>query len=169
MMILIESFYNRLELSLAQNMIWSLTQWGRVMHICVCKLIIIGSDSGLLSGQRQTIIWTNPGMLIGPLVTNFSEILIVILTFSVKKIHLKMSSGKRRPFRLGINLLISLHNKIQQKVHWCQWDLQLRTSICQQNTCICFTKCHIHTWWNGPRYIHDKLNSMGCLRKHCYI
>ena len=75
-------------------------------HICISKLTNIGSDNGLLSCRRQAIIWTNAGMLfIGPLGTNFSEILIEIRTFSLKKIHLKMSSGKWRPFCLGLNVL----------------------------------------------------------------
>ena len=43
-------------------------------------------------------------MLIGPL-TNFSEILIEIQTFSLKKICLKMSSANYRPFCLGLNVL----------------------------------------------------------------
>ena len=44
-----------------------LTHWGRVTHICVFTLIIIGSDNGLLPGRRQAIIWTNDGILfIGP-------------------------------------------------------------------------------------------------------
>ena len=55
------------------------THWGRVTHICVNKLTIIGSDNGLSPGRRQAIIWTNAGiLLIGPLGTNFSEILIEI-------------------------------------------------------------------------------------------
>ena len=84
----------------------SLTHWGRVTHICVDKLTIIGSDKGLSPGRRQAIIWTNAGiLLIGPLGTNFSEILIVIETFSFKKKHLKMLSGKCRPFCLGLNVL----------------------------------------------------------------
>ena len=37
-----------------------LTQWGRVTHICISKLIITGSDNGL-----------SPGRLIGPLGVNF--------------------------------------------------------------------------------------------------
>ena len=41
-----------------------LTHWGRVMHICVSKLTIIGSDNGLSPGQRQAIIWTNAGLLL---------------------------------------------------------------------------------------------------------
>ena len=83
-----------------------LTHWGRVTHICVSELPIIGSDNGLSPGRRQTIIWTNAGiLLIGPLGTNFSEILIVIQTFSLKKIRLKMSSAKCCSFRLGLNVL----------------------------------------------------------------
>ena len=37
-----------------------LTHWGRVTHICVGKLNIIGSDNGLSPEQRQAIVWTNP-------------------------------------------------------------------------------------------------------------
>ena len=83
-----------------------LTHWGRVTHICVGKLANIGSDNGLSPGRRQAIIWINAGTsLIGPLGTNFSEILIGIQTFSFKKMHLKMSSAKWRPFYLGLNEL----------------------------------------------------------------
>ena len=83
-----------------------LTHWDRVTHICVGKLTIIGSNNGLSPDRRQAIIWTNDGIsLIGPLGTNFSEILIKIHTFSFKKMHLKMSSGKRRPFCFGLNVL----------------------------------------------------------------
>ena len=56
-----------------------LTHWGRVTHICVGKLTIIASDNSLAPGRRQAIIWTNAEiLLIGPLGTNFSEILIEI-------------------------------------------------------------------------------------------
>ena len=105
--------------------VYTLTHWGRVTHICVSKLTIIGSDNGLAPvthiciskltiigsdnglppDRRQAIIWTNAGLLlIRPLGTNFSEILIQILTFSFKKMHLKVSSPKRRPFCLGLNV-----------------------------------------------------------------
>ena len=43
------------------NVITRLTPWGRVTHICVSKLNIIGSDNGLSPGRRQAIIWTNAG------------------------------------------------------------------------------------------------------------
>ena len=64
------------------------THWGRVPHIPVGNLTIIGSDNGLSPGRRQAIIWTNAGiLLIGHLGTNFCEILIEIQTFSLKKKH----------------------------------------------------------------------------------
>ena len=72
-----------------------LTHWGPVTHVCVGKPTIIGSDNGLSPEWRQAIIWTDAGiLLIGPLGTYFSEILTGIQTFSFKKMHLKMSSGK---------------------------------------------------------------------------
>ena len=84
-----------------------LTHWGRVMHICVSKLTIVGSDNGLSPGRRLAIIWTNDGiLLIGLLGADFSEILIEILTFSFKKMRFKLSSAKWRPFCLGLNGLI---------------------------------------------------------------
>ena len=66
--------------------------------ICVGNLTIIGSDNGLSPGRRQAIIWANAGiLLIGPLGTNFSQILIEIYKFSFKKMHLKVSSAKWQP------------------------------------------------------------------------
>ena len=98
------------------------THWGRVTHICVNKLTIIGSGNGLLPGRRQAIIWTNAGiLLIGPLGTNFSEILIEIYTFSFKKMYLKMSSGKCRPFRLGLYVLIFFFNCYLDRLHQHNW------------------------------------------------
>ena len=73
-------------------------------HICVSKLTIIGSDNGLSPGWHQAIIWTNAGiLLIRPLGTNISEILIVIYIFSFNKIHLKLSSGNGGHFELHLN------------------------------------------------------------------
>ena len=75
-------------------------------HICVVKPTIIGSDNGLSPGRRQAITWTYAGLLfIRNLGRNFSEILSEIQTFSFKKMHLKMSSAKWRPFCLGLNVL----------------------------------------------------------------
>ena len=89
-----------------------LTHWGRVTHICVSKLTITGPDNGLSPGRRQAIIWTNAGMLlVRTLGTNLSEILIKINTVSLKKMHLKMSSGRRQPSCLGLNVLIKRCSK----------------------------------------------------------
>ena len=82
------------------------TNWGRVTHTCVSKIIIIGSDNSLLPGRHQAIIWTNVGILwIGPLGTNFSKIFMWIWKLSFKKMHLKISSVKCQPLCLGLNVL----------------------------------------------------------------
>ena len=79
----------------------------KVTHICVDNLTTIRSDNGLSPGRCQAIIWTNVGiLLIEPFRTNFSEILVEIMTFSFKKMYLKVSSAKWRPFCLGLNMLI---------------------------------------------------------------
>ena len=82
-----------------------LTHWGRVTHICVSKLTIIGSDNGLSRGRRQAIIWTNARILL--IRSNFNEMLIEFLTFPFMKMRWKVSSAKWRPFYLGLNVLIS--------------------------------------------------------------
>ena len=61
--------------------------------------ISIGSDNGLLPGWRPAIISTNADIyLIWLQVTYFNEISFEIQIFSFKKMHLKMSSAKCRPF-----------------------------------------------------------------------
>ena len=106
-----------------------LTHRGRVTHICVGNLTIIVSDNGLSPGRRQAIIWANARiLLIEPLGTILSEILIAIQTFSFKKMHLKMASAKWRPFCLGLNVLTS---------DWYPyWTLLATMSQC----------------WNGPAF-----------------
>ena len=62
-------------------------------HICVSKLSIVGLDNGLSPDRRQAIILTNDGiLLIGPLGTNFSEILIEILTFLFESVVWEMAA-----------------------------------------------------------------------------
>ena len=47
-----------------------LTYWGRMTHICVGNLTIIGPDNDLSPGRRLAIIWTNAAiLLIGPMGT----------------------------------------------------------------------------------------------------
>ena len=83
-----------------------LTHWGWATHLCVSKLAIIASYNGLSPVRRQAIIWTNAGIfLIGPLGTNFSEILIENYIFSFKKIHLRMLFAIWWPFCLYFNIL----------------------------------------------------------------
>ena len=82
-----------------------LTHWGPAMHISVSKLTIIVSDNGLSPGRCQALIWTNAGILsVGPLGTNFREILIENCIFSFKKMRLKMSRNWW-PFCLSFNVL----------------------------------------------------------------
>ena len=90
--------------------LYLLTHWGRVTHICIGNLTIIGSDNSLSPDRRQAIIGTNAGiLLIQTLGTNISEILGEIHSFSFKKMHLKMSSEKWGPFCLGLNVLNVWH------------------------------------------------------------
>ena len=104
--VLFEPFHRCIHASLGEN---ELTHWGRVTHICVSDLPSIGSDNGLAPGRRQAIIRTNAGiLLIRPLGTNFSEFLAKILIFSFKKMRLKVSSAKRRPFCIGLNEWVNL-------------------------------------------------------------
>ena len=139
---------------------FTLTHWGRVTHIFVGKLTNIGSDNGLSPGRRQANIWTNAGIsLIGPFRTNFSEILIRIQTFSFKKMHLKMSSAKWRPFCLGLNELTSIQIRawISNYMRVKQWGVinhachNLNSSIVKLALKIghgWLILSHINTWCN---------------------
>ena len=97
---------------LGNNKLWTndifqelkLTHWGRATHICVGSLTIIGSGNGLSPDLRQAITWTSAGIFINWTLKNKFQG-IKIHTFSFKKIHLKTSSAKRRPFCLGLNVL----------------------------------------------------------------
>ena len=127
-----------------RNSRWNaLTHWGQVMHKCVSKLTIIGSDNGLSPGRRQAIIWTNVGiLLIRPLGTNFSEILIKIYTFSFKKIHLNVSSGKWRPSCLGLNVLT--HCGLMM---WNDIGRSCSTLIQVMACCLMAPSHYLNQWW----------------------
>ena len=69
---------------------------------------MFGSDNGLAPGRRQAIIWSNAGILvIGPLWTNFSEMLIeymyifiyiyIYIRKSIWKVVWKMKAILSRP------------------------------------------------------------------------
>ena len=80
-----------------------LTHFPIVPHICVSKLTI----TGLENGRHQAIIWTNAGkFLVGPLRRTLNEIVIKINTFSITKMHLKLSPVKWQLFGLGLNVLM---------------------------------------------------------------
>ena len=86
-----------------------LTHWGRVTDLWVDNITIIGADNGLSPGRYQASTWINAGiLLIGPWETKFTEIVIEIHAFSFKKMHLKMASGKWRPFCLSLDVLTHL-------------------------------------------------------------
>ena len=91
-----------------------LTHWGWVMHICVSKLTIIGSDNGLSPGWLQAIIWTNTAiLLIGPLVNKLQwNLKAKLMHFHWRKMHFKKSSAKWRAFCFNPNVL-----KKKQKKH----------------------------------------------------
>ena len=102
-------------------------------HICISKLTIIGSGNGLSPGRSQVIIWTNAGiLLIRTLGTNFN-ILSEIHVFSFKKMHLKMSSAKWRPFCLGLNVL-RVYNR---NCEWNLWCYYLKNPTLSP-FCICY-------------------------------
>ena len=148
-----------------------LTHWGRVTHICVGNLTTIGSDNGLSPGRRQTTIWTNAGiLLIDPLWTNYSEILIEIPTFSFMKMRLKVSSAKWRPFCLGLNMLkVSMCTKIPwlfQRIYL--WCVSLATlPIIKTRQSITSTP---HSWVTGLHTIILWFSKgMKCSRIHHFI
>ena len=125
-----------------------LTHWGRMTHICVSNLITIGSVNGLSPGRRQAITWTNAGiLLIGPLGTNFSEILIQIPTFSFKKMRLKVSSAKWRPFCLGLNVLKGKPGVDWQLVGW-EW-FQAYPTGGPIPSGMGYKKVEYGRWWGG--------------------
>ena len=83
-----------------------LSHWGRVTHICASKLshlwfrqwLVAWTAASHYPNQCRNIVnWT---------------ISIEIDTFSCKKMHLKMSSGKWRPFCLDLNVLTTLTHTI---------------------------------------------------------
>ena len=111
-----------MEITYKSNNINCINHWGRVMHICIGNLTIIGSNIGLSPGLHQAIIWTNAGILLTePLGTNFSEILNEIVTMSFKKMFLKVLSAKWKPLCPGLNVITRFFKKnrhISSNVYW---------------------------------------------------
>ena len=91
-----------------------LTHWGRMTHICVSKLTIIGSDNGLSPGRRQAIIWTNGILLIGPLGTKLQWNLkqnshIFIHENAFQNIVCEMATILFRPQCIKTIVIMALH------------------------------------------------------------
>ena len=126
-----------------------LTHWGRVTHIHMYASVnksIIGPHNGLSPDRHRAIIWNNAAiLLIAPLWTNFIEFLIKIHTFSFKKMHINMSSGKRRPSCLGLNVLIV----ILLSCHWLlssareMWWLHVVLNLYDIFRIICHCYCRL--------------------------
>ena len=91
-----------------------LTHWLRPSE-AYASLVQI--DNGLSPGRCQAIIVNNAAiLLIGSLGMKSNETLFEIHKFSLKKIHSKLSSGKRRPSCLGFNVLTKL--MMTHPVNW---------------------------------------------------
>ena len=133
-----------------------LTYWGRVTHICVSKLTIIGSENGLSPGRRQAIIWTNTGiLLIRTLGTNFSEILSEIRAFSFKKMHVKISSAKGQQFCFGLNALTTLWLVNHQRC--LNNPICLNLGLCA--ACWTHFMCHHELWPTSVSHPFSSFNS----------
>ena len=143
-------------------------------HVCVRNLTIIGSDNGLSPGRRQAIIWTSARILLdGPLGTNFNEILIKILTFSFRKMRLKVSSAKWRPSCLGLNVIIASTHSIQSVIfphtshalrHWLDaYDIKSWTALtsCGQpwNSKLLFQPGKLLLFWL-TQWLQDGINKI---------
>ena len=143
-------FLFRISMETLPISIETLTHWGRVMHVWVSKLTIIGSDNGLLPGWRQAIILTNAGIwLIRPLETRFRDILIKIHTFSFTKNAFENVVWKI-PFCLGLNeLTMELHAQLLKqskgaKIYICK----IRYTLHWEITELGFITSTVLTIWN---------------------
>ena len=122
-----------------------------MIHKCVSKLTIIGSDNGLSPGRRQAISWTNAGIsLIVPSGKNSPLNLHRNSYISIQKMQLKMSSPERRQFCLGPNVL---------KLTWVN---SMETyATCMNCPCYCITLVSLKLFMGGVCYL--RLNDGCCL------
>ena len=99
----------------------SFIHWGRVTHIRVSKLTIIGSDNDLSPGRRRAIIWNSAGILLNwPFGTNFREILIEFKHFRWRNAFENVVCETASTF-LGLNKLNELNFILQQATGWNYW------------------------------------------------
>ena len=113
-----------------------LTHWDRLTNICVGKLTSIGSDNGLSPGRSQAIIWTSAE--------------------SFKKMHLKMSSAKWRPFCLweeGRNIMFCYINVFYQvlNIHVVTHKITWKTLL-PLAPAICRVRMVVSLWYNAGHF-----------------
>ena len=95
-----------------------LTHWGRLTHICISELTIIGSDNGLSPRRRQTIIWNNVNWTLrNKLQWNFNRNSnIFIQENALEHVVCEMASILSRPQCVNVGnigfLLDTLHRNI---------------------------------------------------------
>ena len=98
------------------------------------------SNHHWFNGRHQAIIRTNSAVLLTvPLGTNFSEIVIEILTFSYTIMHLNMPCGKWRPFCPRLNMLNSnlhIHNPVIYRWKRLSFPLNDQCFMCMWYICL---------------------------------
>ena len=109
-----------------------LTHWGRVTHICVGKLIVIGSDNGMSPDRRQAIIWPTAGLLsIGPLANIFQwkfnkNTTIFIEENARENVVCEMAFILSRP-----QCVKCIRNTVYKKYKLCYQTMRSIVSICE--------------------------------------
>ena len=103
-----------------------------------------GAPVGHFTFHVSLAIWTlsrqGVQLRVEHLGTNFSEILIKIYTFSCRKMHLKMSSGKWRLFCFDHNVLnqMLMTYPLQQDIFQCYHDISgSGYAITHLQGCVC--------------------------------
>ena len=97
--------------------------------------VSIGSDNGLSPFRRQTIIWTNAGLLfIRPKGTNFSEIVIKVQIFSFTKMHLKIWYMKCQNLKI-----------LKNRIIWSSKRIPYTEQHIQRSNCVQFQDSNLTT------------------------
>ena len=87
----------------------------RFISVLFWAVLVLSWLNSLKPGGAYICRWTGFGFG-----TNFLGILIKMETFSLRKMHLKMSSAKWQPFCLGLCVLIDkISQEIPQQWHYC--------------------------------------------------
>ena len=122
--------------------------------------VSIGSDNGLSPIRRQAIIWTNAGLLsIGSFETNFIGFLPKIQSLPFGKMHLKISSAKRRPFYPGAggkNIALGQHSFALTTYPLGICAKYISTTVTRYKiSSRCFLKIYLLLTWNTKTRSHE--------------